>query len=766
MPEPGASSERTGAGTTDSGGGSPPVPAKVVDYVVVLHGMGAQRQNETLTQVISGFAAACNATPASGDDFPVSLGSTRPSSGRWVERAGIAPTGTRAGDWEDRDSDTGENVRFMEICWSEVTTSALGASAEAAPRWVRTVSRRIGRHDMALQRAHPGPEADRPRVPFWLTHLVRLVRPIVHLGMPALSLLNRRLAHDVFSEHLGDVQVYCEDPDVRGRAIRRVHDALARLHDAHFQRERKEARPGQPLRRPRITILAHSLGSVLALDALAVAHQDADRRRDIQGYVSGGLPPEVAWLPFVHALFTVGSPAEKVLALWPSNHDFHADARILVDAKRVRAGCGARRILHANFLEQMDVVGDPLALYRQSPLYQEIFDCGGATECLEWAYVEDPRPFIAHVNYWTDPELYRRIRLVAWAGERQVRPRPQGSDRRVWWWVHLYVPLLSSLLLALTASATLRAASFGSAALYSVAFVGALLLSVVSVRLLTWWWALILVRSPADTRSKAGILKAPKGGSRAPSDLGHFGPCVVVATIFSAAIGRLTGVAYQAEWLPPGLLLFGGLAAGCWLLARRAGETSGRPWMAVVSVLGMGALALGWMLALRHASYPAPPASPVYLGEVSLIAVLLTLSTWTTATLARLPPEALHLRRGGPRAVARSWGFMLLLWAAVYYLPEAAIACMAPTDLADACAPASVVATLRSAPFRTGCHALFLGSTALMCLFTIMRHERGLAAMAMDWPQWTKTKWRAYVTPSAQESVATEPLTPDAGVEP
>jgi hypothetical protein len=277
----------------------------------------------------------------------------------------------------------------------------------------------------------------------------------------------------------------------------------------------------------------------------------------------------------------------------------------------------------------------------------------------------------------------------------------------------------------------------GGALIYSLLFLGVALPAVVVVRLLTWWWTLLVVRSAEAQHPR-------RTGAHVPHDF-QLLLLWLSAGVLSGVFARTVALLWKAEWLPPALLSYGLLCAWFWHLARDSGERKGGSGGAVFGVLGTAFCTFTLMVALRRAHYPVAPTAPVYLAEASVIAFVFTTALWVTARLASLPRQAVRLRRGGRRAAAQTWIPMLLLWAVFYYLAPVLHAIFAPQQRPGDSLPGIDTSCIETPAGQALCHALFLGTTAVMVLCTIMRQERVLARLSLDWGAWTRTQWSDYV---------------------
>jgi hypothetical protein len=238
----------------------------------------------------------------------------------------------------------------------------------------------------------------------WVRDLLVHMRAGLVPVQAVLALRLRQVTRVVFDDFLGDVQLYAEHAPTRGAAVRRFHDVMARI-DAQHAGER-----------PQYTIVAHSLGTVLSLDALAFAHSRQRSRAAVAasgdpqvfhlpGYHDGGELPEVDWALRVDNFVTLGSPIDKFLLLWPQAWGVYGDPAWLDPEFVARRPA---RIRHLNYCDEQDPVGHELDLAHSAPVVRALFE-----QVEERVYARYVLPGVAHVGYWRDDALFRRIVDIA-----------------------------------------------------------------------------------------------------------------------------------------------------------------------------------------------------------------------------------------------------------------------------------------------------------------------------------------------------------------
>ena len=253
--------------------------SKSVTYVVVVHGIGEQRKNETVINVVNRFAEARRGADAGDNRDVLTLGQASGQTGwsrlptteqPWLEFDGVPASrpgqnGSRHGPFLGERSPKGDNLRFVDLCWSDVMQDSVEHVGQDTDVWAKGL---VGR----LQRKHDAAETLGAQVPLWIRRVLYLLADTLLLVRFAMHFRFKEMKELVFVKFLGDVQLYGEYSRCRGRAVRRFHEIMARIEAEHRARE-------GPKREARYVIIAHSLGSIMALDALLYASAPSRVRR-------------------------------------------------------------------------------------------------------------------------------------------------------------------------------------------------------------------------------------------------------------------------------------------------------------------------------------------------------------------------------------------------------------------------------------------------------------------------------------------------------
>lgn len=409
-------------------------------YVVVIHGMGEQKLNETAVNVALRFAEV-----RAGHRKPVyayrvlrthmSSQSVRPATGGpgWAEFDAIPvdPDAHIERPFDGRPptpETNGSNFRFVDLGWAPLLHAHQARYGESTQRWTQHLVRQL---------------EQRPASPAWARLVLDVIRHSALQLERVLSLRSRRLATLVFRDFLGDVHLYGDYARTRGRAVRQVHVSLDELIQRDFVdwcRRAREHGVEREYELPRLTLVAHSLGSVLAFDALSYANlpdrvrclyaamqheceslpflgydferdYEAKSRSDLfnQVYDTGrlkefctvtGCPgwqpsplPAILWRRVPTLLITLGSPIDKYLELWPGNYAHLDDDGLFMEREH--------KIQHINLADENDPVGHHLEVAASRPAYRRLF-----TSSADVVFRRYHWPLAAHQSYWQDTALF------------------------------------------------------------------------------------------------------------------------------------------------------------------------------------------------------------------------------------------------------------------------------------------------------------------------------------------------------------------------
>lgn len=399
--------------------------SKIVHYIIAVHGIGQQRKNETVLPVIKQFAAARHKNPNQAGFLTLGRLTSQSKENQWIEYQDIPndpDPSLKEKPWIPRvaNDKQGTNLRFVDFCWSDVTREQHKKVGEPTEVWSQSLINRLKLRVSLEQEKQQG----KGKPTQWLVDMMETLQEGFLFTEKILDLRLPKLSYEIFGEFLGDVEMYGDFPHTRGRAVRLFHESMDKLHTAHCAEF-----DGQEVF-PHYTIIAHSLGTVMTLDAIAYAHANKQSRKStyntegkneivhLPGYdgslisgeechpvykhekISKNLP-NVEWVKYLCSYVTLGSPIDKYLALWTENYAHFAntdwmDKKLLKDRKT--------SIRHFNYSDEQDPVGHELNILKSTPVWQALMESNE-----DIVFARYPVPGVAHVGYWQDYDLFNRI---------------------------------------------------------------------------------------------------------------------------------------------------------------------------------------------------------------------------------------------------------------------------------------------------------------------------------------------------------------------
>ena len=140
-----------------------------VTYVVVVHGIGEQRKNECVINVVNRFAEARRKSGTDDKRDVLTLGKASSQTGwskvpvteqPWVEFEGIpgSPDGatTLPPFLGESPKKPGDNLRFVDLCWSDVMQDSIEHVGQDVDLWAKgLVGRLLRKHEAAGQHHEP-----------------------------------------------------------------------------------------------------------------------------------------------------------------------------------------------------------------------------------------------------------------------------------------------------------------------------------------------------------------------------------------------------------------------------------------------------------------------------------------------------------------------------------------------------------------------------------------------------------------------------------
>ncbi len=359
-------------------------------HICVVHGIGNQVPNETALNFMnhclralpqgSGYSVEVDNLIESVDDVSSAAPANAPS--RSFHPAFLVFTS----DPEKHNYVIG----FSEVYWQNITNAYLTRNDGGPPIpifiWAHSINTRMLGHTANFHKIRS--------VINNLETMLGLVRKLAVIFKKSEILLT------VLSRFLGDVQMYAESDDIRSEINARCRSVLSRA--TVFAGKTVSQLPGAGFTStsPKVYVIAHSEGTVVAYSTLVEAAQKGE-----------------GWLDNVRGFVTMGSPLDKHYTIW------HNRFR----SREVSGPPREQKIVWHNYWDQSDPVGYGLKTLFKDPdsdahkLFDLRYDKG---------FTRYPLPGLAHVGYWSDTAIHEDIihRVM------QLTPTcPDTSVDDKWW---------------------------------------------------------------------------------------------------------------------------------------------------------------------------------------------------------------------------------------------------------------------------------------------------------------------------------------------
>jgi len=489
-----------------------------IHYVIVVHGIGEQRKHETVLPVISQFAAARQNDPHHANLLALGLLASQSTDNLWIELDGIPAKpdeNIKSGKWLPNvtANPQGENIRFVDFIWSDVTREQHRQVGQTLECWSGALINRLNvRKEQGLQSVD------------WIIYLLGIMQKGMLRAQQILNLKASSVSNEIFNEFLGDVEVYGDFPHTRGRAVRLFHEMMATLHEEHVKEFTGQVKP-------QYTIIAHSLGTVMTLDAITYAHANEASRHSTKasndpkivhfpGYdgsqfshehsqlkrvndLATETQPSVEWVKYLSSYVTLGSPIDKYLALWTENY-LHFARTDWLDENLIPSE--SSKIRHFNYSDEQDPVGFELFILQSTPAWQALMENGEDIAFDRYTY-----PGLAHLDYWADYDLMHRILDVAIDNRSDPLNGNSLRGHPVEWFKlgayvqalllsHMAVPSLGWVLATVFLQLIIEAISDNSLPLVSMlSFIATLFFTHIIMKLLIRWRLLLVISAKEDS---------------------------------------------------------------------------------------------------------------------------------------------------------------------------------------------------------------------------------------------------------------------------
>ncbi len=490
--------------------------------------MGESRKYETSLPVISRFAEAVagKAQDRTRDRDLLTLG----MAGQQMERKDYPWAAFEGIRLKHKEDYTGlpprevpappSYIRFVDLWWGDLLAAQAQDWMQPSRAWSEGL---LGRLERLPKHSKDNTLPAKP--PRWIMQLLYEVSELLVPAETYLGFTNKKARDLIFTQFLGDVQLYAEYPPMRGLAVRRFHERMAELHQAHLAEQSGIS--------PSYTILAHSLGSIMALDALLYAHARQDIRAGhhvipsiryfpFDGYLTPGPLPNTDWINNVCTLVTLGSPIDKYLQIWKHNYEYLNDPEAWVEP-----GLPNRPITHLNYCEEQDPVGHNLDQWQRTEAFKELFHARGTSPnaSRDTVYRRHAMPGVAHVSYWKDRGLFEHIWQKAIdrpeaaqaqqpskqkkKSDRQDRlPHKKGTYLLIILLSYLFIPFITILLAHFSLMGALNASSWQTLAASTAIFVSVCWVDRKLLNLIIWWRQIVrnkLKKADNEAASKDSV---------------------------------------------------------------------------------------------------------------------------------------------------------------------------------------------------------------------------------------------------------------------
>lgn len=528
-----------------------------IRYIIVVHGIGEQRKNETVLKVVNRFAEIRAKTSPKKTLEILTLGKASGQTGKdrfldpcrfdppksdfipWMEFKEIpqTPNGEITGPFYGEPSIDGSNLRFVDLCWADIMQQDFPHVGQKIEDWAQGLVGRLKRKDQHEK------DNKLPRNPGWVLKILEQLAETLIFVRRLLSFRVKKVEDMVYNQFLGDVQLYGEYPRTRGRAVRRFHKLMWLIHTKHWELEEEKQKNDPTYKKadPEYTILAHSLGTVMSMDALLYALVDDEIRKEKKKidahpelpfpgywiskkemdeietykkfiateeskekseqdeekliaakrkleYLLDDLKGKVEflnteWIKNVDSFITLGSPIDKFLVLWWLNYSYLNSPNWGNGWSR-----SGERIKHFNYTDEQDPVGHALDKFQVTKAFKSIFK-----KVEDRVFNRYLVPGVAHVKYWEDLELFQHIAHYSVDQEKTESPpkKPGWFKPLIYIGIvfitYFLIPLLLTLMLFFIGTGALEAAEWHSRLFGATAFVLAGWVSLKLLHLLVWW---------------------------------------------------------------------------------------------------------------------------------------------------------------------------------------------------------------------------------------------------------------------------------------
>lgn len=533
---------------------------KVKKFVVVVHGIGAQRKFETTLSLINGIHGAHR---DGNNDKEWKIRGPEMTSKSLAQLRSHADANNGLVALQDFSPEAAakfpnKEIIFVDCCWSPIleehasgtqiwkgAANVNGVSASTSDWTKKLIYRFLNRYPKLLEGApaddgETGLSADAQKSTIGLLFAVRSIALRIEF---LTGLRFQSLRALIFDRYISDVHIYADSGTARVKAVSALFHCMEKIVDAGLREDDE------------ICVVAHSLGTVMTRDALTAAavlatSDGPNKEACLRALDNPDVLPKISelnspiWFSHVKSWVTLGSPIDKFYTLWPESFRFAN-----VNAENIDKSSDKSKVIakidHYNFAEEQDPVASRLGVVRKSPVYNAIFESRASNE-----YCHESIFGVAHVAYFYDHTIMKSVLAIASGGDGSAFESElyeKDNQHRVMCW-HLVMPWCLTVVCLITAA--ILGANSGNGGSIPIAIglflFARLVLHDVAEMMMTFRYASI-----ADPRRDSGVSSSRKWNQRAFTVMQWvfgFGFASLASVLVAAFMVARTGDKAQVIW--------------------------------------------------------------------------------------------------------------------------------------------------------------------------------------------------------------------------
>ncbi|GAB4040857.1 hypothetical protein [Spirosoma jeollabukense] len=365
--------------------------SQITKIIVAVHGIGDQNAFGTIQQVVNQFCTFYKEPAA----IPLGMFHTNTKQVAFSIPPLFPPKHFK-------------ELAFAEVYWAKIPRAVVSDqhTLEEAKAWAATIVERLRLRWKQKHNPSSFKDVDFNRIKIVLLEMINTIAILERLCFLAdrAGLFTFDLKK-LLDDYLGDVQVVAEFEPSRHDILKTFNEVMSSVHKAHPDAE--------------IHIIAHSEGTVVSFLGLLKA--------------ASKLKP-APWLDKVKGFMTFGSPIDKHLVLWPEL--FPENSTPGKQVKKVP-------IEWRNYYDKGDPIGfelDDARAWLEENKWHGLFNF---TDKDDFGFIRYPFPGKAHVDYWTDEDVFGHFIHTVVKPPLDNQPNfPPPGDKNLNKWLSYILPYI------------------------------------------------------------------------------------------------------------------------------------------------------------------------------------------------------------------------------------------------------------------------------------------------------------------------------------